>query len=206
MMESNCSMCRWACVRKQAGYAIRFVPEHILRSTDLVKVAIAKDGRQLEWLKDNLPDLITDEICTAAVNSCGYAVKYVPEECVNADLATLAVMRDGKAFYSLPKQFQTKELVSKISIKYLPDELKEYKHCMGECIKQGRMLQYVPLHLIDEKMIEAALVRNSWALEFVPIQFKELDCVISVLEQEPELPALLLQQAVQNFGGLVLLC
>ena len=42
----------------------------------------------------------------------------------------------------------------------------------------------LPFGLIDDAMIEAALIANPWAIEYVPITSKNLSCVLNIVKNK----------------------
>jgi len=60
-------------------------------------------------------------------------------------------------------------------IKYMPDEAKSRNMCHLAVMADGLNLQYVPRLLLDYDIAITAVKRNAFAIEFVPIEFRDLN-------------------------------
>lgn len=163
-------ICLTAVSNTFTGQALSFVPDYYLRE---------KEGRTL---------------CETAVRKNGYALEYVPQHWVTADLAKLAIetplpvreelspdgsrrthnaYHDSRSVLSLvPKNCITNELVSLSvrlhpeSLRDVPTELISHNLCL-EAIKQDPMnLQYIPK--LDREMVNYAVKANPRAILAVP--------------------------------------
>lgn len=158
----------------QAPDAIRHLSVEFLDAfPDLVDLAVSRKGTLLEWVARHAPAHLRRRVVEKAINSYGYAIQWAPADLLDKDLVRLAVSRDGRVLHALGQRNLSivKDLIPEICIKHLPDEFKTYDACLNQVASQGRLLQYVPLRLIDEALVEAALRSNPWALEFVPATF-----------------------------------
>lgn len=173
----------------QNAMAVQFVPENVIANSDMLSFACSRHAWVFNWAKQYWPGYVDYDVSMASVKAHGLNIKYVDESLVDLDMALLAVQNDGRSFNCLPDRFKTKELISSICIKFLPDNLKTYEACMRDIGMQGRMIKYVPVHFIDEDMVNLALSKNPWALEFVPVTFYDLDSYRESLEQLRELDA-----------------
>jgi hypothetical protein len=166
--------------------------EYLTSNLDVVSMAISRNYRIFIEMKNNRPKLINEELCMSAVRASGSVLAYVPDEFISDDIVRVALQNDSSALRDI--RIMKNEVVSKIiddiipkiPLKHVPDHLMTYKICLNQVAKQGRQLQHVPLHLIDLEMIEAALKHNEWAIEFVPVTFKDEDCVLKYMQDVPD--------------------
>ena len=172
----------------QNAKAITYVDsDYLCHHQELIEIAVGRKGNVLKWLITEIPGAVTYSVCTKAVRSSGAALAYVPENFLDKDLIRVAVENDASALNVLFKYHsaQIKEAIAdvlgSIPLKHLPDHFKNYEVCFNQVKAQGRQLKYVPLPLTDEVMIEAALVSNPWAIEYVPITFSDLPAVVSLI-------------------------
>jgi hypothetical protein len=74
-----------------------------------------------------VPDqLMTKEICLAAVQLAGYALQYVPDQLKTKEICLTAVQKDGYA------------------LEYVPDQLMTVEICLAAVGQSAYALQYVP--------------------------------------------------------------
>lgn len=175
----------------QNAQALKFIASDYLASKpELVEMAVSRQGQMFAWLVKNVPEIITYNICRKAVNASGSALRYVPVQHINKDLVKIAALNDGSALNAVftstnPEVKEAiNEVIHDIPLKHLPDHFKSYEICKAQVEKQGRQLRYVPFSMIDEAMIEVALEANPWAIEYVPITFKNLACVLNIIKNK----------------------
>ncbi|MCH2089491.1 MAG: hypothetical protein MK175_20100 [Pseudoalteromonas sp.] len=190
-------MCKAAVYKNVA--AIKFVPSHIIKNSDILSVCVNRQAGIFPWLVKMHRELIDYQVCFKAVNASGMNIRFCPSELIDEKMVKIAIERDGRSFDFIPKKFKSRDLVKHISIKRLPEQLMTYEHCLSEVKTQGRLLKYVRFDLIDEDMVNAALANNEWALEFVPITFNYLasyDQAYKTLEKENQLPDFLTELVI----------
>lgn len=177
--------------------AIEYVPTHIIEGKGFIgSVAGGEDGRLIELLADKWPHLLTKEFCLAAVKKNPCSLASVPVELLDDEICKAVVTAAPKMFVMLPVQFQKDEYLEKLPLKSLPENLKDYGRCLQEVEKQGNLLKYVPPKIIDDEMVKVALKSSEWALRFVPSEFFNKDFLQNFMAERPNLPAMLLDQAV----------
>lgn len=175
----------------QNALALKFIDhEYLKEKPELVEMAVSRQGQMFHWLAKHLPDVITYNVCRKAVNASGSALSHVPSEHLTKELVKIAALNDGSAlnivFTSTNPEVKEaiSEVISEIPLKHLPDHFKRYDICKAQVSKQGRQLKHVPFSLIDEAMIECALTSNPWAIEYVPITFNNLACVLNIIKNK----------------------
>jgi len=154
----------------QNADAIKFVPQEILEEeAGILELALGRKGTLLEWAAEHAAALLTKRLCEKAVNSYGLAIKWVPTDFRTKEMVRTAVIRDGIVLMALQGEDQMiQDVAHEVSIKHLPDQFKTREICLAQVAKQGRLLQYVPLRILDDDILDAALNSNPWAMEFVP--------------------------------------
>lgn len=168
--------------------AIEFIDsDYLVHHQDLVTFAVSRKGQVLKWLLSEAPSLVTYDVCLKAVRSSGSSLAYVPESMLDESLIRVAVENDASALNVLFKYNADSvkraigNVINSIPLKHLPDHFKSYEICLNQVSEQGRQLRYVPFPLIDERMVEAALNSNPWAIEYVPITFSDDSTVTSLI-------------------------
>ncbi|WP_299948216.1 DUF4116 domain-containing protein [uncultured Microbulbifer sp.] len=164
--------------------SIRFCDlETFERAPDALLMAVRSRPSLLIWLSRNVPDAISPELCEAAVKADGFAITQVPKIFITPELVKLAAVSNGKVLSTLIGHYDlVRDVAPQISLAHLPEELMTREICFEQVSKQGRLLKYVPLSLMDNQLVLAALDSNPWAIEFVPITFSELPEVKAVVE------------------------
>jgi hypothetical protein len=110
-------------VRKY-GWHLYFVPED-LRTPELCKIAVEKNGRALESVPE---DLKTPELCRIAVEKSEEALEYVPEALKTPELCKIAMEQDGRTLKYVPKVLKTPELCiiavknNRWALQYVPNQ------------------------------------------------------------------------------------
>ena len=108
------------------------------------------------------------EAAMVAVESDGYALRYVPDELKSEAVCAKAVERNGYA------------------LQYVPDELKSEAVCAKAVESDGYALQYVPEALMNEAVVSKAVERNGYALRYVPEALMNEAVVSKAVERNGE--------------------
>lgn len=124
-------------------------------------------------------DLITPEMCLAAVGERGYGVLHVPESKLTPELCLKAVNKCGWVIRSLPARFITNELcVSAVSsdighchLREIPKEQLSYEVCLTAVSAHGYELEDVPKEFVTPGLCLAAVNNYGGALKHVPEEF-----------------------------------
>ncbi|MCG8437944.1 MAG: hypothetical protein MI751_07655 [Pseudomonadales bacterium] len=161
----------------QNPMAIKAVPLAILQDEPgILELALGRNGTLLKWAAETegVTALLTERMCEKAVNSHGRSLQHVPPQLRTREMVRNAIIRDGALLMLLEgKESLVGDLIEQIHIKHLPDQFKTEKRCLAQVKEQGRLLRYVPLRVMTEEIIEAALQSNPWAIEYVPATFAD---------------------------------
>lgn len=126
----------------------------------------------------NLSDYIDYDICMRVIKSCGWGLKYVPEELKTGDMCSTAIKSCGMALGAVPKELKTEEMCLIAVTSYapaleaVPKELKTEEMCLIAVKSRGTALQYVPVDFKTEEMCLIAVQKSIRAFEYVPEYFK----------------------------------
>ena len=93
--------------------------------------------------------ILSVDAAMVAVESDGYALRYVPEALMNEAVVSKAVERNGDALRYVPEALMSEAVVSKA------------------VERNGEALRYVPEALMNEAMVYKAVERNGYALQYV---------------------------------------
>lgn len=184
----------------QNAIAIKAVPIQVLEEEPgILELALGRQGTLLEWAATNqaTAKLLTEQMCQKAVNSHGGSLKYVPALFRSREMVRQAIIRDGSLLVLLANQeMLVADLIDQIPLKHLPDQFKTREICLEQVSKQGRLLRYVPMRVMDEEIIQAALESNPWAIEYVPATFADF-LPVRALMREEGLPRSLMRHLLQ---------
>lgn len=176
----------------QNAKAILLLDDDYLSSNlDVVSMAISRNHRIFIEIKKDRPDLLNKELCMSAVRASGSVLAFFPDEFISEDIVRVALKNDPSALRDIRIMNNSvvseivADLIQQIPLKHVPDHLMTREICLNQVAQQGRQLQHVPMHLIDLDMVEAALSHNEWAIEFVPVTFRDEECVLKCIEDVP---------------------
>ena len=127
-------------------------------SSNLVKIAVANNGRALQFVPS---ELVSIDLCQIAVQNCGMALEFVPPQFRTSDVLRTALNNDGMSL-----QFCASECT--------------LQQCMSALFQNGLALQFASSH--DAKNLHvcrAAVHSNPLALQFARVQDVSL-CAIAV--------------------------
>jgi hypothetical protein len=182
---------------KSMGCLILDVPEKLI-TEELCHTAVRSEDQEYNsysvctcgTLQFVPKEFITKELCTAAVECCGYNIQFVPKEYITQELCLLAVSdssRGGLQF--IQEKYLTDDICMKAvtstrhfnDMKYIPKRFLTKKLCVAAVLKHGGAIRYVPKEYINYDLCVAAVSKNGDALEYIPLEYvtKEL-CDIAV--------------------------
>jgi hypothetical protein len=142
---------------------------------DLVEQSVLAWGPSILFVRD---EFITYNLCRKAIESHVGAIYSIKRHLLSPeqyyDLCMMAVQKNGTYLHHLP---QTQELADTAianacwALLYCKDQFKTYANCMSAVSRNGKLLQYVPLHLIDTDMCAAAVTTKYTCLNHIPPKF-----------------------------------
>ena len=145
------------------------------KTFELCLAAVRMYGQQLVYVPH---DKKTPELCLIAVQQYGEAIKYVPDEKMTIELCIAAVQQTGWALKYIPDEMKTPELClvavqqTEWALEFVPEEIKTIELCLIAVQKGGMLLNHVPEHLRTVEVVQAALLQNPGANEFLTQSLK----------------------------------
>jgi hypothetical protein len=163
------------------------VPEE-LRTPELCKIAVSKNGKALEYVPEELK---TPEICKIAVSQNGMVLEHVPEELRTPEIYKIAVSNYGNALYYVPKELPEYLEICKLAVshngvalEWVPEKLRTPEICKIAVSQDGNALNFVPerpKQMRTPELCKLAVSQNGFALAYVPEELRTPElCKIAV--------------------------
>ena len=135
-------------------------------------------------------DLLTPEICMAAVKQHGSALMYVPEKLQTHEICMAAVKQNGSALAYVSHKLKTPEICMEAikkngsALEYVPHKLKTPEICMAAVKQNGYGLYYVPQQLKTPEICMAAVKQSGSALAYVPEELRTPEICMAAVQSE----------------------
>lgn len=164
----------------------RFIPEK-QRTNEMCLKAVKSQACLLDFIENQ-----TDEICKAAVEHDGHALKYIKSENMTYPLCLAAVKQNGFAIQHVKDKFLTQELCLAavknmgLALMNVPDNLQTEEICIAAVRENWKALKYTAYGSQTNAVCLEAVTICGDALEYVENQTPEI-CKAAIEEDEDAL-------------------
>ena len=181
------------------------IPDEV-KTAEICLAAVKENGMGLSAVPK---DIRTKEICLAALANApgnGYGIsliEYVPTELLSEELCIAAVKHLGCALGNIPNEFKTPEVCltavqnaknngkhpddhpySDQILTKVPEQLLTYELCLAAVKHSGRAIAYVPENFITKELCMEAVKEYGEALRHVPEDLKTLEMCIEAVKND----------------------
>lgn len=137
----------------------------------LTMLAVRRGGIQV-WRSVPLR-VVDEELCMAAVKGCGGVLQYVPSPFRSYAVCRAACVAGGARLQDIPGEYLSEAFFEGVALPNVPECFRSRRYCVKWVGIKGNYLRYVPLQLIDFRMLRVALRNDPWAHRFVPQMFHD---------------------------------
>ena len=156
---------------KRHGSNFQYLPKNLM-TEEICLAAVYNDNRMLPDLPENIK---TPEFCLKLMKQNGKALEYVPEKLRTTELCLVAVKENGMAIKYVPKKLRTAEMCLKaVENNY---SAKWY----------GSALKYVPENLKTAKLCFEAVKKGGGALEYVPENLRTAELCFEAVKHDSQM-------------------
>ena len=141
------------------------------QTPEMVRKAVEADGIALGAVSKKL---ITYDLCKIAVTQNGLALRYIPPKMITDELIRLAVQSNGLALCLIEGQI-TKELAF-IAVRQTIE--------LRSVDKYEYPIAYVPMHLIDAKLVADSISYTPYSLKNIPSKFITKDLILLAVSKD----------------------
>lgn len=166
---------------------ISIVPHRIIDRSFYFDM-ISHDALFLEYVPYYMQDA---DMADVAVTKNGLSLKHVIAPLRTKELYDKALAQNIGAFDYVPDKFKTQEMCSLAlsrydALKYIPDNFKTEQMCMNAVIRDGWSLEYVPEEMKTYEICVRAMIKTRYVINHVPEKFKTFDFYLEVFTRKSE--------------------
>jgi len=163
--------------------SIQYVPIKYLNEE--LRIAALANSKRTEWEEREIwkyiPDnMLTYNVCLAALDSNRYALEHIPNVHKTADIYLRAVKKCGKLLKYVPVDYHTEDMyIYSVSqdgsnLRYVPQSSRTEKVCMAAFDAQcngSSAVEYIPDKFLTEEICRKAEMQNWETIRVIPNHF-----------------------------------